>query len=90
MANLNLGQNVANKRDKINLVAHFVANSYPLWQAVWMLLYGSLININHLGPTSVDLVSNSVRKSFCPIGKLNMAPYAMDGAWWVTIGHLNR
>ena len=40
MANLNLGQDVANKKEKINIAGH---NS---GQAVGMCPYGSLININ--------------------------------------------
>ena len=31
MANINLSQDVATKREKINLDAHFVANSYLLY-----------------------------------------------------------
>ena len=46
MANLKLGQDVANKRKRKNTVAHIVANSYPLWQADRMRCYGSLINIS--------------------------------------------
>ena len=46
MASLNLGQNVANKRERKQTAAHIVAKSYPLWQAVGMHCYGSLININ--------------------------------------------
>ena len=43
MAIVNVGQDVANK---IDIVAYEVAKSYPLWQAVKMRRYGSLININ--------------------------------------------
>ena len=39
MANLNLGQDVANKRERKLTTAHIVAKSYPL-------RYVSLININ--------------------------------------------
>ena len=47
MANLNLGQDVANKSEKkSNVAAHIVSSFYPQEQAVWMLRYGSLININ--------------------------------------------
>ena len=44
MANLNLGQDVANKKT----AAHIVAKSYPLclYLAVRMHRYGSLFNIN--------------------------------------------
>ena len=47
MANLNLGHDVADKREiEYNIAAHIVANSHSLQQAVGMLRYGSLININ--------------------------------------------
>ena len=42
MANFNLGQDVANKREKLD-------KSFPLKQAVGMRRYGSLININPSG-----------------------------------------
>ena len=40
MANLNLGQDVANKRERKWIAAHIVAKSYSLYR------YFSLININ--------------------------------------------
>ena len=44
IANLNSGQDVANKRERqINIV---VAKSFPLLLAAGMRRYGSLININ--------------------------------------------
>ena len=46
MANLNLGQDVANNKERKQTAGHIVAKSYPLWQAVGMRRYGSLININ--------------------------------------------
>ena len=45
MANLKLGQDVANKREKKYTDAHIAAKFYPLWLAVKMRRYGSLINI---------------------------------------------
>ena len=42
MANLNLGLDVANKRERVD-------KSYPLYLAVRMPRYGSLININPSG-----------------------------------------
>ena len=47
MANLNLGQDVTNKRERKETVAYEVAKFYPLWQTVGIRRYGSLININH-------------------------------------------
>ena len=41
MANLNLGQNVANKRER-----KIVAKSFSVEQAAGMRRYGSLISIN--------------------------------------------
>ena len=49
MVNLNLGQDVANKREGKQTAAHIVAKSYPLEQAAGMLRYGSLIKINPSG-----------------------------------------
>ena len=50
MANLNLGQNVANNSEnRKQTAAHIVAKSYPLWQAVGIHRYGSLANINLSG-----------------------------------------
>ena len=46
MANLNLGQDVANYREKTQTAAHIVAKSYLIWQAGRICCYGSLININ--------------------------------------------
>ena len=46
MASLNLGQDVANKRERKLTAAHVVAKSYPLYLAVRMRRYGSLIKIN--------------------------------------------
>ena len=48
MANLNLGQDVANTRER-KTAANIVAKSYSLEQAVGMHRYGSLININTSG-----------------------------------------
>ena len=46
MANLNLGQDVANKTEGKKWTAALkVAKSYLLWQAERMCRYGSLINI---------------------------------------------
>ena len=49
MASLNLGQDVANKRERKWSAAHIVAKSYPLLLAVGMRRYGSLINMNPSG-----------------------------------------
>ena len=50
MANLNLGQDVANKREKkIGIAGHIVAKSYSLKQAVQWSRHGSFININPSG-----------------------------------------
>ena len=49
MANLNLGQDVANKRKRKYTAAHRVATSCLLNQAAGMSRYGSLININPSG-----------------------------------------
>ena len=46
MANLNLGQDVANKRERKHTAAHKVAKFYPLKLAERMRRYGSLITIN--------------------------------------------
>ena len=48
MASLNLGQDVANKREikQTDAHAHIMAKSYLLYLAVRMRRYGSLININ--------------------------------------------
>ena len=55
MPSLSLGQDVANKRDKetIGIAGHIVAKSYPLYQAVGLCRFGSLININ---PSDVGLL----------------------------------
>ena len=45
MANLNLGQDVANKRERKYTAAKF----YPLYQIVGMRRCGSLFNINRSG-----------------------------------------
>ena len=49
MANLNLGQDVANERERKKTAAHKVAIFYPLWLAVRMRRYGSLFNISPSG-----------------------------------------
>ena len=49
MASLNLGQDVANKRERKYIAVHIVAKSYPLYIAVRMRRYGSLIKINPSG-----------------------------------------
>ena len=49
MENLNLGQNVANKRERKQTTPHKDAKFYPLLLAVRMRRYGSLININPSG-----------------------------------------
>ena len=49
MANLTLGQDVANKGERKQTAAHVVAKSYLLYQAARMRRYGSLININPSG-----------------------------------------
>ena len=49
MASLNLGHDVAKKRERKQTAAHIVAKSYPLWQAIIMRRYGSLSNINPCG-----------------------------------------
>ena len=59
MANLNLGQDVANKREIKYTAAHIVAKSYPLYLAEEMRRYGSLIYINPSGSFHVD-------PSICP------------------------
>ena len=45
MANLNLGQDVANKRERKLTAANIMAKSYLLYLAVKMCRCGSLINI---------------------------------------------
>ena len=45
MANLNLDQDVANKRERKLTTVHIVANFFP-YQVVRMRGFGSLININ--------------------------------------------
>ena len=45
MANLNLGQDVANKTKRKQTTTHIVAKSYRLQLAVRMCRYGSLIKI---------------------------------------------
>ena len=47
MASLNLGQDEANKGERKLTAHHIVANSYPLYLAVKMYRYSSLINIYH-------------------------------------------
>ena len=56
MPSLNLGQDVANKRERKKRVAHIVAKPYPLYLAVRMHLYGSLIKIN---PSAVVMPESS-------------------------------
>ena len=46
MVSLNIGQYVANKREKKLTAANIVAKSYPLYLAVRRRRYGSLIKIN--------------------------------------------
>ena len=46
MASLNIGKDVANKRERKQTAAHIVTKSYPLYIAVKMCRYGSLINID--------------------------------------------
>ena len=46
MANLNVGQDVANKREIRDMDFNEVAKSYTLQQATIMRRYSSLININ--------------------------------------------
>ena len=52
MASLNLGQDVANKIERKYTAAHIVAKSYPLYLAVRMCRYFSLINIDQGGAVS--------------------------------------
>ena len=49
MANLILGQDVANKRKRQQTAANLVSKCYSLQQAARMRRYGSLININPSG-----------------------------------------
>ena len=49
MANLNLSQDVANKRKRKYTAVLKVAKSYILLQAVGMRRYSSLINISSFG-----------------------------------------
>ena len=49
MASLNLDEDVANKRERKQTAANVVAKSYPLYLAVRMRRYGSLIKINPSG-----------------------------------------
>ena len=46
MANPNLGHDVANKKERKETAALIVAKSYPLYVAVKICRYGSLINTN--------------------------------------------
>ena len=50
MANLNFGQDMANKKESKNIAAHIVANSYKytLQLAAGMLRCGSLLDIQPL------------------------------------------
>ena len=48
MANLHLGQDVANNRERKKTISHIVAKSYPLVVVVGMLRYDSLINPSDL------------------------------------------
>ena len=57
MASLNLGQDVANKRERKQTAAHIVARSYSLYLAVKMCRYGSLININ---PSAIRIVKGKI------------------------------
>ena len=54
MANLNLDQDVANKREIKLEATHIVAKFYPVWQVAGMHRYGSLITID-----PVDSYENS-------------------------------
>ena len=66
MANLKLGQDVANKRDRAKTAGHIVAKYYTLQLAVRMCRYGSPIKIN---PSDQHmLLSAAARKTF-PIEK---------------------
>ena len=49
MASLNLGQDVANKRERKQTAAHIVAKPYSLQPVAGICHYGSLININPSG-----------------------------------------
>ena len=51
MANLNLGQDVANKIERKQRTAHIVGKSYPRYQAIRMRRYGSLITSTPLDET---------------------------------------
>ena len=50
VASLNLGQDVANERERKQTAAHVVAKSYPLYLTVKICRYVSLININPSAP----------------------------------------
>ena len=54
MAKVNLGQDVANRRERKWTATHIVAKSDPLEQAAGMRRYGSLINT----PTPLGRSSN--------------------------------
>ena len=60
MANLNLGQDVANKRERKWTAVHIVAKSYPLYLAVRMRCYVSLLNIN---PSTIEEAVKQARQS---------------------------
>ena len=62
MTSLKLGQYVANKRERIWTAPHIVAKSFPLWQAVVMRRYGSLININLSGSSVPTLVQGIINQ----------------------------
>ena len=49
MSNLNVGQDVVNKRERKYTAAHIVTKSHPLKLAVRMRRYGSLFKINPSG-----------------------------------------
>ena len=57
MASLSLGQDVANGTKRKYPAGHIIAKSYPLYRAVRMRRYGSLININPYGPDNLTLAS---------------------------------
>ena len=59
MANRNLGQDVANKKERKSTIADKVAKSYSQLQAVGMRRYGSLIIINPSGFSQVGFFSAS-------------------------------
>ena len=71
MVNLDLGQDVATKREKKYITAHKVAKCYLLYLAVRMRRYGSLIKINPSDNNKVKPVIKAPRRPLISANSLN-------------------